>query len=114
MGEKVKITTGDLELTGTLDDTPAARQVAENLPAEGLVQTMGREIYFFVNFTVDAEELSDDAPGGSIAYWPPGSALCLFFGQRPVSPVAIVGKLDGEPSKLADALSGELIRVEKA
>ena len=35
----------------------------------------------------------------AVAYWPPGKALCLFFGQRPYSPVNVVGEIEGDPRR---------------
>jgi hypothetical protein len=49
-----------------------------------------------------------------VAYWPPGKALCLFFGQQPYSPVNIAGRIDGDPSVLAAVRDGDAIRVELA
>ncbi len=48
-----------------------------------------------------------------VAYWPPGKALCLFFGQQPYSPVNIVGQLDGDPDVLGEVQDGEPVRVER-
>jgi hypothetical protein len=47
-----------------------------------------------------------------VAYWPPGKALCLFFGQTPYSPVNVVGTLDGDPQALAQVEEGDVVRVE--
>ncbi len=111
---KIRFVAGDFEMTATLNDSKAAAALAENLPIEGLVQTMGAEVYFFVDFPVEEENPVEEAPPGSVALWHPGSALCVFFGARPVSPVTIVGMLDGDPSKWRDVVSGSPIMIEKA
>lgn len=59
---------------------------------------------------------------GTVAYWPEGNALCLFWGPTPASrddepraasPVNAVAELDSiEP--LADLDGGAEIRIEEA
>ena len=59
---------------------------------------------------------------GTVAYWPPGSALCLFWGStpisapgeiRPASAVNVVGILDNDPNLLAEVPSQAEIIIEK-
>ena len=59
---------------------------------------------------------------GDVAYWPPGKALCLFFGPtpmssgdeiRPASAVNVVGRLEGDATALNQVRSGSLIVMEK-
>ena len=58
---------------------------------------------------------------GDIAFWPPGKALCLFFGPtpisgtgeiRPASSTNIMGKLLGDLEILKSVNSGSLIKVD--
>ena len=60
---------------------------------------------------------------GDVGYWPPGQALCLFFGPtpasrgdeiRPASAVNVLGKLEGHPTVLKQVRSGSRVLVEKA
>ena len=60
---------------------------------------------------------------GDVGYWPPGQALCLFFGPtpmsrgeeiRPASPVNVIGKIDGDPTVLRSVISGAGVTVEQA
>ena len=37
----------------------------------------------------------------------------LFFGQRPYSPVNVVGEIEGDPTILAKVEQGDAIRVAK-
>jgi len=50
---------------------------------------------------------------GAVAYWPPGNALCLFFGQQPVSPVNLVGTIEGDPSVLEVVADGQTVRLDR-
>ena len=58
---------------------------------------------------------------GAIAYWPLGSALCLFFGLtpmsredeiRPSSAVNVLGSVDGDPTILKQVNPGDTAIVE--
>ena len=51
-------------------------------------------------------------PSGAVGYWPPGRAVCLFFGQQPVSPVNIIGVLEGDPALLGAVQEGQVVRLE--
>ena len=48
-----------------------------------------------------------------MGYWPPGKAVCLFFGQQPVSPVNLVGMLIGDPSVLEAVRDGHVVRLRR-
>ncbi len=50
---------------------------------------------------------------GTIAYWPMGSALCVFYGKsQPYSPVSILGKIINNLELFKQVKSGATIRVE--
>lgn len=51
---------------------------------------------------------------GAVGYWPPGRAVCLFFGQQPVSPVNVIGVLEGDPAALGAVQERQLVRLEAA
>ncbi|MCD6404301.1 MAG: hypothetical protein J7M19_00580 [Planctomycetes bacterium] len=113
MGKKVRFISRDLLMTATLNDSAAAAAVASHLPLEGLAQTAGAEVYFFIEFSVDDEDPTEDAPPGTIAYWPAGSAICVFFGAQPITPVTVIGTLDGNPNEWRNVISGSEVRLEK-
>lgn len=59
---------------------------------------------------------------GAVAYWPPGSALCLFFGRtpasvgdeiRPASAVNALGAIEGDATVLKAVRPGARIVVER-
>jgi hypothetical protein len=124
MPTDIVILAGNLCLEGHLSDTPTGQALAAALPFEGQAQRWGDEIYFSVPQVV--QELDDNAAVsvqvGDIGYWPPGRALCLFFGLtpssvpgeiRPASAVNLVGRLTGDPCCLAGVPEGGIVRVER-
>ena len=124
MGDRqIQISTGNLTLTATLNELETANQLWESLPITGRVQIWGDEIYFSIPVNVEEELGSQETvQAGTVAYWPPGSALCLFWGPtpisapgeiRPASAVNVVGILDNDPTLLAQVPSEAEIIVEK-
>ena len=124
MGDRqIQISTGNLTLTATLNELETAKQLWESLPITGRVQIWGDEIYFSIPVNVEEELGSQETvQAGTVAYWPPGSALCLFWGPtpisapgeiRPASAVNVVGILDNDPNLLAEVPSQAEIIIEK-
>tara|TARA_B100001964_G_C14040147_1_gene512275 strand:+ start:336 stop:719 length:384 start_codon:yes stop_codon:yes gene_type:complete len=124
MGDRqIEISTGNLTLTATLNELETANQLWESLPITGRVQIWGDEIYFSIPVNVEEElDSQETVRAGTVAYWPPGSALCLFWGPtpvsapgeiRPASAVNVVGILDNDPTLLAQVPSEAEIIVEK-
>ncbi len=121
---RIRIRAGAVTVTATLDDSLTADAVWDALPITGQVQTWGDEIYFPI--PVEAAEASDaraTVDKGAVAYWPPGNALCLFWGPtpmsrgdeiRPASPVNVLGAIEGDPTVLGQAPYGTDIVVERA
>ena len=110
----IRVTLGDLVVTATLNDSETARLIREALPLQSKAQLWGAEVYFTIPVEAGEENARADVPAGTVAYWPPGKALCLFFGQKPYSPVNVVGELEGDPCVLAQVKEGDSIRVEQA
>jgi hypothetical protein len=51
---------------------------------------------------------------GTIAFWPMGSAICIFYGEsQPYSPVSILGQITKNLEIFNSVKSGTKIRVEK-
>ena len=111
---RIRVTIGELVVTASLNDSNTARLLLDALPFEAEAQRWGDEVYFNTPVDTGDENAEADVPSGTVAYWPPGNALCLFFGQEPYSPVNVVGKLDEEPRALAEVQAGERVRVEHA
>jgi len=88
-----------------LDESPETRRaIAAALPIEGSATRWGDELYFRIPVDVAAEpNARAEVEPGTIAYWPQGNALCLFWGPTPAStgsepraasPVNVVARLD--------------------
>jgi hypothetical protein len=106
-----------------LDESPKTRvAIANALPVEGTAARWGDELY--VGIPVDAPVESNARAGvepGAVAYWPRGSALCLFWGPTPAStdstpraasPVNVVAHLDDiGPLAALPSGAGATVRV---
>ncbi len=102
-----------VEMTVELNDSNTADSIWQGLPIHSVIQRWGDEVYFDIRMQLPPEDARPDAESGTVAYWPPGNALCIFFGQTPYSPVNIIGKLDGDPNAWQDVQAGEFIRIER-
>ncbi len=122
MKRKIKIIAGKLELEAWLNDTKTAARVFEALPITSTVNTWGDEIYFTIPVDTAPEAARELVSLGDIAYWPPGKAMCIFFGKtpiskgdeiRPASPVNIIGRVEGDLKTLKKVKDGEEIIIRK-
>lgn len=120
---RVRITAGGVELEAELFDTACAGAIFDALPIETAFNTWGDEFYFEIPVK---HELDDTATNsvkvGDIGYWPPGSALAIFYGRTPASvsddpvpasEVNLVGRINGDPKLLKNAAGAGKIRLEK-
>ncbi|MCX7804214.1 MAG: cyclophilin-like fold protein [Planctomycetota bacterium] len=107
------IEAGKVRMEARLNASRTARAVYEALPFEGKACLWGDEIYFEMPANLPPENPQAEAPSGTVAYWPPGRALCIFFGQTPYSPVNIIGRLCGNPEDFKAVKEGETVRVSK-
>lgn len=111
---KIRLSAGKVSMLGELNDCSTASKIWEALPIVAKTQVWGDEIYFGIPVKHASQDGQADVPSGTLAYWPPGNAFCIFWGQRPYSPVNVVGKLLGEPHDWAKAGDGVEIRIEAA
>ena len=112
---KIRITAqkSRVSMTASLNNSDTANDVWNALPVTSVADLYGREVYFPVPVKAPEEDAQPQVPSGTVAYWPPGMAMCLFFGQTPYSPVNILGYLEGDPLAWAKVRRGEPITVEK-
>lgn len=100
------------------------RKIVDSLPIEGIGYRWGNEVYFATDISMEEENARDTVEKGTIAFWPPGNAICIFWGPtpasrtpseiRPASPVNIVGRVLDNPEIFSKFRSGSTIRIEKA
>lgn len=118
------ITVDDIALEATwTDDAPETRAALEDaLPVAGNGVRWGDELYFDVSLAVEGENAHEAVPEGSIAYWPAGEKLCLFWGPTPASvedepraaaPVTVVARVT-DTGPLADIDGGARVRLERS
>lgn len=88
--------------------------LTKKLPVEGRIALYKEEIYFEIPVTMGDEKAKANVEKGTIAYWPMGKALCIFYGEsQPYSPVNIIGEVTKNLEIFAEANSGTRIKVEK-
>ncbi len=121
---KITIKADDITLTAELNDTPTARAIADGLPIEGNANVWGDEIYFEIPMALPlADDAVEEVDVGTLAYWPTGNALCIFFGPTPVStgekpraysPVNVFGKIIEDATILKNVVGGTPVSVTGA
>jgi len=120
---QIEISAGDVVVTAVLNGTDTADELWAALPITGRAQTWGDEIYFSIPVSAEEEaDAQETVEMGAVAYWPPGSALCLFWGPtpmsapgeiRPASAVNVMGQIDGDPTVLGGVADGAEVVVSR-
>jgi hypothetical protein len=88
--------------------------IVRKLPFEGRAALWKEEVYFEIPVKMGEEKAKNVVEKGTIAYWPIGSALCIFYGKsQPYSPVNVLGKITKNLDTFSKVKSGTVIRVEK-
>ncbi len=123
MPTPVRITVGDVPVEAEFFDTACAKQVVDALPLETRPEPWGDEFYFEVPVSCPLDETATSRVAvGDIGYWPPGSALALFFGPTPLSrgpepvpasEVNLIGRITSDPAALRRAKGAALITIER-
>lgn len=122
MSKKIKIKAGETKISAELNDSMTAEKVWEVLPVQANGSLWGDEIYFKIPVETGYENPKDIVESGDIAFWPSGSAMCIFFGPTPISvpgeikparSVNIIGRITGNTEGLKKFSQGEEVRVER-
>jgi uncharacterized protein len=91
------------------------------LPLSGEASRWGDELYFRTAVDVGPENARERVEPGTIAYWPAGNALCLFWGPTPASegeepraasPVNVVARVE-DHSPLATVDGGAFVELTR-
>ena len=123
MAHSITITAGSVEVSAELNDTDVAEAVWNALPFSASGNTWGDEIYFRIPVAAELEDLQEVVDFGDLAYWPPGSAFCIFFGPtpasrgdeiRPASAVAVIGRITGDAAQLRQVSAGAAVTITAA
>jgi len=87
--------------------------IMRKLPIEGRAAIWKEEVYFETPVKMGEEKAKSTVEKGTIAFWPMGSALCIFYGEsQPYSPVNVLGKITKNLKLFNQVKSGTKIRVE--
>ncbi len=88
--------------------------IMRKLPVEGRAALWKEEVYFETPIKMGEEKAKATVENGTIAFWPMGSAICIFYGvTQPYSPVNILGKITKNLELFKQVKSGTKIRVEQ-
>jgi hypothetical protein len=87
--------------------------IMRKLPIEGRAAQWKEEVYFETPIKMGEEKAKGTVENGTIAFWPMGSAVCVFYGEsQPYSPVNVLGKITKNLELFKQVKSGTKIRVE--
>jgi uncharacterized protein len=121
---KLRITAGSTSFDVVLDDTPTARALLCAVPFTSRAQTWGEEVYFNTPVSARLEPGAKQVvEPGTVCFWTEGDAMALPFGRTPMStderprlasPCNVVGRLEGDPRRLAAIRPGAEISVQSA
>jgi hypothetical protein len=125
MSERIiRIIAGGVSAEAALRGNATADAIWNALPITGNGSTWGDEIYFTIPVKVaPAADASADVAAGDLAYWPPGSAFCIFFGRTPASTgpepraasaVNVFGRVRGDATVFKSVPDSASVRIEKA
>ncbi|MEM0111608.1 MAG: cyclophilin-like fold protein [Candidatus Bathyarchaeia archaeon] len=89
--------------------------IVKALPIEGRAAIWKEEVYFEIPVRMGEEKPVNIVERGTIAFWPVGSALCIFYGKsQPYSPVNVIGRITTNLEIFSKIKSGTKIRVERS
>ena len=121
---KIKIKLSGVILEAELSHANTAIKIMDILPLKTNINRWGNEIYFKIPVNEQLEDGIEVLEEGSIAFWPPGNAFCIFYGATPssidkkpraASPVTLIGKLTDMSNFdiLKDSADGQTIELFK-
>ena len=91
-----------LEIPAVITDEKFSEKLKNFLPLRSKTLTWKEEVYFETGIEYQGETLTR-VPSGSLAYWPPGRAICLFaWANQPYGPVSIIGWILGPKHNVFD------------
>ena len=122
--KRIVILIDDINVEAELNESESASKIWDALPIVGTASTWGEEVFLEIPVVQELEpDATRDVEVGTLAYWPPGKALCIFFGKTPVStdakpraysPVNVVGTVRGDTRIFKVLRSGDEVRIKRA
>lgn len=122
--KRIVILIDDLNVEAELNESESATKIWDALPIIGTACTWGEEVFFEIPVVHGLESnAKQEVEVGTLAYWPPGKAFCIFFGKTPVStnekpkaysPVNVVGTVLGDIKVFKILRSGDEVRMKRA
>lgn len=123
MKKIIKIISKNFEFLVELNDSKTSQEIIKKLPIVSRSNIWGNEIYFQIPVYSELENGIEILDTGSVAYWPPGNAFCIFFGKTPAStkdkpqaasPVTVIGKIIDNKSfpDLKKISDGDIIELK--
>ncbi len=116
---QVNFQIGDIVVEAEWNASATAGKILKALPIESSGSFWGGEFYFPVPVNTAREPGATDlVEPGTVAFWPDGSCLCIFWGPTPASqgeecraasPVNIVGRVLNP--EVLPQLKGRKVRV---
>jgi len=88
--------------------------ILRSLPLEGRAALWKEEVYFEIPVKMGGEKPAKTVKKGTLAYWPMGNAVCIFYGEtQPYSPINVIGLLTKNLDLFRKVKSGMRIKIEK-
>jgi hypothetical protein len=122
--KRIVILIDDLNVEAELNESESAAKIWDALPIVGTASTWGEEVFLEIPVVHGLEpDAKQEVEVGTLAYWPPGQAFCIFFGKTPVSTSAkpkayslvnVVGSVRGDTKIFKVLRSGDEVRIRKA
>ena len=118
----MRITAGGVSCVAALLASQTTEAIWNTLPLEARANRWGDEVYFAVPVELAEDEAQEVVSVGDVAYWPPGHAVCIFWGPTPAStgqepraasPVNVFGHITEGASEFASVKSGTTVRLER-
>jgi hypothetical protein len=120
---QMRVTAGSVPRIATLEDNATARAIWDALPLQARANRWGDELYFAVPVELSEDNAQEVVGVGDLAYWPPGRAVCIFWGATPASegqepraasPVNVFGHIAGGVTEFGSVRSGAVVKLERA
>jgi hypothetical protein len=109
---EVRITIGDQHFTATLDDSPATRDLAAQLPLtlkmtdHGGVEKTGP---LPSPLSLDGQPAGADPDVGAVGYYAPGNDLVLYYGdQSYYDGIVVLGRMHSDAAARIAAIAGSV------